>query len=145
MSLDLSHVRAVRNNNPGNIRVGINWHGLMDHAHMDPPQAAEKEFCVFQTPADGFRAMATIFHTYYKDHAIRTVRAAITRWAPPSENNTAAYVDAVAKYLRCGADDPYPFLANAAMMELCHAVSVHEVGGWFFNGSDLVAGVNAAH
>lgn len=145
MSLDLSHVRAVRNNNPGNIRIGTKWQGEMLPANMTPEQKAEKEFEVFATPAMGFRAMATIFHTYVRDHGVKTVRQAITRWAPPSENNTTAYVDAVTKYLRCGADDAYPFSVNAAMMELCHAVSVHEVGGWFFTGTDLTVGVSAAH
>lgn len=138
-------LRAVRNNNPGNIRVGQNWQGEMLLAKKTPEQAAEKEFEVFATPADGFRAMAIIFHNYVKKHGITTLRGAISRWAPSSENNTGAYLNAVVNMTRFGPDAAYPFTSPAAMQELCHAVAFHESGGWFFKSADLVAGVNAAH
>lgn len=136
-------IRAVRNNNPGNIRVGINWHGLMDPAHMTPEQHAETAFCVFQNAVEGFRAMATIFHTYHREHKINTLRLAISRWAPPSENNTGAYVNDVCGRLQHGPDDPYDF--DAGMVGLCKVVSIHEVGSWAFSDADLHAGVAASH
>lgn len=142
---DLSHVRAVRNNNPGNIRVGAHWQGLMDRAHMNADQAAETDFCVFENPVAGFRAMATIFHTYNTKDGIKTLRGAISRWAPPTENNTGAYLNDVCNACQHGPDDPYPFNVPAAMQTLCHAVSIHEVGGWFFTTADLAVGVNSSH
>lgn len=137
-------IRSVRNNNPGNIRVGMNWQGEMLPANKNPEQAAEKEFEVFATPAAGFRAMATIFETYVKKHGVTTIRGAISRWAPPTENNTGAYVNAVCQECGVMPDDRYPFLAAGAMQHLCHAVTIHEGAGWHFNMSDLVAGVNDA-
>lgn len=137
-------VRGVRNNNPGNIRVGSKWQGLMDEWEMTPEQKAEKAFCVFQTPKWGFRAMAKIFLTYREKHGAKTIRQAITRWAPPNENNTEAYVAAVAKACHWKADDPAPFSTPGFLIEFCEAVAVHENGGWFFKMSDLTAGVNAA-
>lgn len=138
-------IRAVRNNNPGNIRIGQKWKGLMPDYLMTPEQAAEKSFCVFETPRDGFRAMAVIFNVYAKKHGLKTVRQVIDRWAPPNENNTDAYVKAVCARLRVGPDAPYPFSVPAAMQELCHAVAIHECGGWYFTSADLVAGVTAAY
>lgn len=137
-------VRAVRNNNPGNIRVGQKWRGLMPDYLMTPEQAAEKSFCVFETPADGFRAMAVILGVYHKKHGVTTLRGVIARWAPPTENNTGAYLNDVCNRLRRMPDAPFEFLVPAAVQELCHAISVHECGGWFFRSADLVAGVNAA-
>lgn len=138
-------VRAVRNNNPGNIRIGQPWQGLMPRAQMTPEQAAETAFCVFVSPAMGFRAMAEIFHTYHNIHGFNSLREVISHWAPPNENDTEAYVQAVCQATHYGPDAPFPFGAPAAMQELCHAVSVHECGGWLFTSADLVAGCNAAH
>jgi len=137
-------IRAVRNNNPGNIRVGIKWHGLMPPEHMTPEQAAETQFCVFATPADGFRAMAAVLLNYKKLHAITNLRAVIARWAPPSENNTGAYLTDVCSRMHMGPDDPFPFGTPSSVMALCKAIATHEAGGWFFNDFDLQAGVSAA-
>lgn len=137
--------RAVRNNNPGNLRIGQPWKGLMPHEHMDVEQALEDEFCVFENPMWGFRALASVFLHYARHDHITTLRGAIARFAPSSENNTGAYLNAVVNMTRFGPDAAYPFTTPAAMQELCHAVAFHESGGWFFKSADLVAGVNAAH
>ena len=49
--MSLQDIRGYRNNNPGNIRVGAPWHGLIPRARMTPVQSAEAEFCVFEAPA----------------------------------------------------------------------------------------------
>jgi hypothetical protein len=43
---------------------------------------------------------------YENKRGIRTIREAITRWAPPSENNTDAYVSVICRAAGCGPDDP---------------------------------------
>jgi hypothetical protein len=136
--------RAVRNNNPGNIRIGQNWQGLMPRSQMNPDQAAEKDFAVFMSPMWGFRAMAEIFHTYGRE-GHETIREMISRWAPPSENNTEAYVNDVANACHMTPDTTFDFHNSLSMSNLCHAVSVHECGGWFFKQDDLFHGVLAAH
>lgn len=137
-------VRAVRNNNPGNIRIGQPWQGLMPRSQMSTEQAAETQFAVFMTPMWGFRAMATIFHTYSR-RGKDTIRELISAWAPPSENDTEAYIAAVAHACAMSPDAIFDFSNSQAMADLCHAVSVHECGGWFFKNDDLIHGVLAAH
>lgn len=138
-------IRAVRNNNPGNIRIGTNWQGLMPRAQMNSDQAAETAFCVFLSPSWGFRAMATIFHTYADKDNITTLRGAIARWAPPTENNTGAYLNAVCNDVQCPPDAPFPFHEPRHLASLLHAVSVHEVGSWAFQMEDLLHGIKTAH
>lgn len=138
-------VRAVRNNNPGNIRVGSQkWQGLMPRAQMTPDQAVETAFCVFESPDWGFRAMALIFLNYARLDGIKTIRQAISRWAPPGENNTDAYIEAVCDYTAAKPDAPFDFRNRANLLALCKAVSIHECGGWFFTQSDLAKGVGEA-
>lgn len=142
---NLAAVRAVRNNNPGNIRIGAPWQGLMPRGQMSPDQSAETAFCVFLSPQWGFRAMATIFHTYADKDGVKTLRQAVTRWAPPGENNTAAYVEHVCSLLSWSPDNPYPFHDAEHLAACCKAFSIHEVGVWAFEDADALAGVETAH
>ena len=110
-------VRAIRNNNPGNIRIGAHWQGLMEPSAMTPEQHAENAFCVFSAPRWGFRAMAVIFHTYHDHDGVKTLRQAISRWAPPNENNTEAYVQAVCASCETHPDVPFVF-SDVSIMRL---------------------------
>lgn len=82
--------RGIRNNNPLNIEKGQKWRGLRDFP-------TDERFAEFQTMALGFRAAQRIMMTYYVNHECRTLNKIIRRWAPPSENNTKAYIDFVSK------------------------------------------------
>ncbi len=42
--------------------------------------------------------------TYYGKYKLRTIRALITRWAPPKENNTEAYIRRVTDRIGIGPD-----------------------------------------
>lgn len=81
--------RGIRNNNPGNIRHGIDWDGL------DKDQSKDKEFSQFSTPEYGIRAMFKILKTYNNKYNLNTIEGIINRWAPPIENDTEAYIDFV--------------------------------------------------
>ena len=86
--------RGIRNHNPGNIRHGAKWQGLnKDGRKIDPA------FCVFTTPVYGIRALAKVLTNYKKIYNLNTVRQIISRYAPPNENQTAAYIQSVAKQL----------------------------------------------
>lgn len=139
-------IRAVRNNNPGNIRIGAHWQGLMDPAKMNMAQQMEKSFCVFETPAWGFRAMAVIFTNYVKNHEAKNYGEAVRRWAPPSENNTASYIESVCDYCGASPNEPIPFPDGSigAQATMLKAFSIHECGGWLFSMDDLYAGVRLA-
>jgi hypothetical protein len=83
--------RGYRNNNPLNIRRGTKWIGMAKRQN-------DKEFCVFESMAYGYRAAFRILQTYYFKYKLRTVVSIINRWAPPSENNSMAYAKYVAEY-----------------------------------------------
>lgn len=143
--MNVSNIRAVRNNNPGNIDRGQPWQGLMPVAQMNAAQAAETRFCVFLSAQWGFRAMATIFHTYADKDGIKTIRAAISRWAPPGENDTDAYVNAVCGSIGWGPDMAFDFHNPQHLAALLKAVSTHEVGLWAFLDIDCLDGIETAH
>lgn len=81
--------RGIRNNNPGNIRVGSSpWQGKIPLS-----QNTDGAFEQFTTYAYGIRAMIKNLLGYN----LNTIRAIIYRWAPPADNNnTEQYVNFVA-------------------------------------------------
>lgn len=81
--------RGIRNNNPGNIEKGEAWQGLSKDQSSDP------RFCVFDAPEYGIRAIEKILISY-ENRGINTITKIIETWAPSVENNTQAYIDAVA-------------------------------------------------
>lgn len=88
--------RGIRNNNPGNIEDD----GKTQWQNLATPRS-DGRFLRFKTAPDGIRALCRVLITYQdkrraKDGSrIDTVREIIERWAPPNENNTGAYTQAV--------------------------------------------------
>ena len=115
--------RGIRNNNPGNIRWGCAWQGLKVNG-----KEQDKEFCVFIKPEYGIRAMAKILSNYSKLYKINTVAGIIHRWAPPSENNTVAYINHVSKKLGVDADETIDVSNKNVMLKLIKAIIKHENG-----------------
>ena len=75
---------GIINNNPLNIRFDRknNWRGL---------SGENKGFCVFTSEAYGFRAAYKLITNYIsKGH--NTIKKILNRWAPPTENDTEAYI-----------------------------------------------------
>lgn len=85
--------RGIRNNNPLNIRRGDNWLGLSKN-QTDP------YFCQFDSMTYGLRAGLIIIRKYMQRYNLRSIHAIVSRWAPPSENNTDAYVKAVSSMMK---------------------------------------------
>ncbi|EBQ8821314.1 TPA: structural protein [Salmonella enterica] len=115
--------RGIRNNNPGNIRQGDDWQGLVPKA-----QRTDKSFCQFITPEYGIRAMIIILRNYQRRHGLSTVTGIINRWAPPDENNTQAYIDSVAKATGVTPDQHIDTTDSRFMMKLLQAIIRHENG-----------------
>ncbi len=101
-----TETRGVRNRNHGNI--GYNpanqWQG-----QLKPDPAIEKRFARFDTAENGIRALGKLLISYRgKDgmpgvggKGIDTPCEFVTRWAPGNENNTEAYIVAIAKAWAC--------------------------------------------
>lgn len=131
--------RGVRNNNPGNIeRNAIKWQGMADDQSSDP------RFVVFKTPQYGIRAIARLLMNYQSQYALHTVRGLINRWAPPIENNTVAYVNAVAAGVGVGADDPVDVDTAGVMLPLVKAIILHENGANPYTDSVVMEGIRMA-
>jgi hypothetical protein len=134
-------IRAVRNNNPGNLDAGEAWQGLMPRAEMTPELAAETRFAVFKDAHWGFRALAIVLLNYEKLHGLNTVRGIINRWAPAVENNTSSYVAAVSHDMGVHPDDPIELKQPIVLDRLCKAIATHECGSWMFSDQDLKHGI----
>jgi hypothetical protein len=127
-------VRGLRNNNPGNIEKGIAWKGI-DTAKT----AAESRFIVFTAPEWGIRAMARLLKNYARLYSLNTVAGIINRWAPPSENNTGAYVAAVANALKVAPNSVIDIAAR--LPDLLRAIITHENGTQPYSDATIREGV----
>lgn len=113
--------RGIRLNNPGNIRLGKTlWQGEAE-AQPDP------SFITFTAPVWGLRAIARVLY-HYQAMGLDTVRKMIGRWAPPSENDTEAYVRAVARGVGVNADEPVDLGVPGHMVNIIQAIVLHENG-----------------
>jgi hypothetical protein len=116
-----NNARGLRNNNPGNIRKSTSkWAGLADE-QPDP------DFCTFKSAQFGIRAMCRILLAY-NARGLATVRQIINTWAPPVENNTDAYVNAVAHGCQVSADDVLDVDSAEVMRPLLKEIVLHENG-----------------
>jgi len=113
--------RGIRNNNPGNIRKGTSWQGLATDQN-DPA------FAVFALPEYGLRALAITLRTYQTKYGINTIAGAIARYAPASENNTQAYINAVAAHVGASPDAPLDFTNAGVLRLMLEAITMHENG-----------------
>ena len=84
--------RGLRNNNPGNIRLSnVTYQG-------EVTPSKDKAFKQFTTMAYGYRAIFVLLHTYQRRYGLDNISSMISRYAPATENHTAKYIDAVAKW-----------------------------------------------
>ena len=113
--------RSERNNNPGNIRLTADrWRGQV----LPPP---DRGFVTFTEPKWGYRALFVILEGYMIRHGLVTIRSIIGRYAPPSENATAAYIRSVCRATGWGPDDPLD-PCGRVMHDLVRAIVLREGG-----------------
>jgi hypothetical protein len=123
--------RGIRNHNPGNIRRSSDpWQGLAE-------RQSDVEFFTFKSPIYGIRALARTLITYQDKHGLRTIRQIIGRWAPPVENNTNAYVRAVAEATDLDADQMLDLHNFDYLFPLTKAIIKHENGQQPYNEAQI--------
>lgn len=114
--------RGLRNNNPGNIRHdGTRWQG-------ERVPSTNPSFKQFTSMAYGYRAMLKLLSNYARLHGCRTIRTMVSRWAPPSENNTAAYIATVSRLTGIAPDQTIDIASRDQMCSLAAAMSRVENG-----------------
>jgi len=114
--------RGIRNNNPGNLKKSsARWAGKV----VNP---LDTVFESFDTMQNGVRAAIKNAHTQWNRGA-DTVQEFISIWAPKSDNNnTSAYVAAVAKKAGISPTKEFAFGNNDTTAKILHAVFIHENG-----------------
>ncbi|MGV8004491.1 structural protein [Photorhabdus temperata subsp. temperata] len=115
--------RGIRNNNPGNIRWGDNWQGLIPAS-----QRTDKSFCQFVSPEYGLRAIIKVIQNYHKKYGINTISGIISRYAPTNENNTDAYINHVCKNAGVTRDQVVDVFNKVFMTELIKSIINMENG-----------------
>ncbi|WP_416778320.1 structural protein [Xenorhabdus budapestensis] len=115
--------RGIRNNNPGNIdhNPKNKWQGQLPH-----DEKIEKRFCRFESPEYGIRALMKLLCNYHKG-GHNSVSKIINRYAPNSENNTAAYINSVAKTLNVDQFEKIT-LDKSTLIALTRSIIQHENG-----------------
>lgn len=120
--------RGIRNNNPGNIRRSRDrWQGLS-------AEQPDREFFCFTSPVYGIRALARVLIIYHDKRfaedgsVIDTVEEIVARWAPPSENDTAAYIRSVRRRTGFAAGQVLDLHRYEDLRPLVEAIIAHECG-----------------
>ena len=106
---------AQRNNNPGNLRSGLNQVGSEN--------TVSGTFATFATPADGWTALQAQIDIQAGQG--QTLRDFIYQYAPPNENNTSAYLNNLVSSLGVSADSSLSDLggSNASVVDSSRSVS----------------------
>lgn len=118
--------RGIRNCNPLNIRrtAKDQWKGLAE-------VQTDRAFCQFKSLEYGWRAAFYLLtRTYYHKYRLYTIRAIISKWAPPCENNSKAYVENVSRLTGIDPDEPIgiPSERPARWIALGMAMAIQENG-----------------
>ena len=112
--------RGIRNKNPGNIKHSRSvWVG-------QSPTQEDSAFVQFTEPVYGLRALMKLLVNYQRNQGLDTVAGIIGNWAPPGENDTAEYVNAVAK--RLGVDPQAPIKVADQLDPLARDIAIRENG-----------------
>ena len=84
----------IAKNNIFNIRAGrAQWLGMT---------GTRKGFVEFETREYGIRTWLVLMRNYRRKYGCRTIRQIVTRFAPPSENNTERYIQYCAQTVVLG-------------------------------------------
>ena len=111
--------RGELNCNPLNIRrvAGTTWKGQR-------AEQTDHAFVQFRTIEFGLRAAFVLLHTYSTKYHANCIRDIISRWAPPSENDTERHIRNVCLWTGFGGNErltetQWPALVKAMARQEC--------------------------
>ncbi len=125
------NARGIRNNNPGNLRAAPNAVGN------------DGSFPIFSSANDGLAAMSRQLQLY-GGRGNNTPYGIIHTYAPNSENNTQAYINAVTKDTGFGTHDKLNLSDPAVLKRLMAAMIRHENGSQPYSEADIDSGINTS-
>ena len=121
---------GMRNNNPLNIRKVPGTHWIGELPQSSSPLRGGREgagFVQFRTIEWGLRAAFVLLRTYSTKYRANCVRDIVTRWAPPTENDTERYIRNVCLWTGFGGlqrltENDWPTLVRAMARQECGVV-----------------------
>lgn len=128
---DKAKVRSFRNNNFGN----LNFVGQEGASLEATPGNGKARFAKFNTPEEGFRALANQLSLYSEGKSkaagykkLNSVEDIISLYAPKSENNTSQYIDSLSKKMGVKASDQLNLKDPKVMTQLMRGIATIEGG-----------------
>jgi len=136
--------RGLRNNNPGNVELttpATAWVGWVGAAEQ-----TDRRYVQMRTMAAGVRMALTVFRNYQKHYGLKNVAELVARWAPATENDTAAYVADVAARVGIAPGFPIDLRNRDTAFDFLRAVFRHEngVAAELIPASTIYEGIEAA-
>lgn len=119
---NMSIPRGYRNNNPLNIRKNAAnaWKGKV-------VPGSDSAFEQFISMPYGYRAALYLIRKYI-GQGNNTIRKIVSKWAPPSENNTSSYITNVSRRSGIGADTVLDKNNMEALCKIAYAMAWSENG-----------------
>ena len=111
-------LRSWRNNNPGNVEAG-------DFATSKGAIGDDGRYAVFKTYEEGREAMRSLLFEG-KNYRSKTISEAISRYAPPKENDTALYIKRVTDALGVSDSTKLSDLSGDQRATMLDAMQKHE-------------------
>jgi hypothetical protein len=111
--------RSWRNSNPGNIR-------LSNFTVAQGSIGEAGNFAVFPDRETGFAAILALFKT--SAYSSLSIKNAIERYAPPTENDTSSYQNNIKEYTGLDIDRIVSSLSDAELHQM--GVAIQKIEGW---------------
>lgn len=127
--------RAERNNNPGNLE----FRGQSGAV----PEDGSGRFAKFGSASEGVSALVKQFQRY-GSRGIDSLDKIISKYAPPNENDTQAYIDVLSQKLGVAPGEKLDLNNSDTLSTLVKGISRHESGSDFLSNQDVLSGINMA-
>jgi hypothetical protein len=126
--------RGIRNNNPLNLAYVPGQPGVA---------GSDGRFGIYHTMAEGIAADEKQLIINQQRHGLNTLREQINRWAPPSDNDTPAYLRGISRMTGIDPDARIDVTNPQTAREIIGAMAYQE-NGRAVPDRDIAAGVNMA-
>jgi hypothetical protein len=130
--------RGIRLNNPGNLT-----YAGQPGASREGGAPGERDEAAFPSPAAGLLAMANQLELY-SSRGLNNLTALLTRYAPPGENDTGAYIQDVAGQMHVGSSQSLNLHDPTVLSNLMNAMIHHENAGNPYRPQDVRSAAEGA-
>ena len=132
LDADCSVPRGIRNNNPGNLKVGNSpWLGKVPFEDNQDYNCntgrVTRTFEQFTAYKYGIRALVKLLKNYMDVTGLKTISQIINRYAPSTENNPAAYINYVSSYTGISPNTPLS-PSRETLRALARSIATYENG-----------------